>query len=964
MIDRHRTPGAPRSAPARLRTAARRTTAALLLGAALLMPAADARAADGESELAAGRITFESFPTRQVGGPDADAGIGDWFLGNGTICAAISDPTHESPLSPRGGVLIDLGHCGRADDQWAVFQPLLNLAQSEIVPIETVLSGQDERSAWIQTRALYRGVEILTTYRVDREIPTALAIAFRARRLAEGERLFGLGAITLHAGGQLAAFSLTRGDLASSRGFAHPPNDRSSTRRLLASLVDSDATVLVGGEAGPPISYGIERVGATLAEGETKSPLSTLTITGGHYTLQNALANPPWLGAATGRPGLGQLAQLPFMDLEEGEELAVDYRIWVGERADVASVTDRLFAGEPLAAGRVDDPGARIHVALETGGPISVVAPDPSGAYALRLPPGRYRARARGTAGREAEVAFEVPAVTTATATAATTATSTDRAEPVGIPALRLGAPGEVALPAGFIGRLVFLNEDGSGPARFDPSLLGFTVGDEPVPTGLEADFLSVATGAGGGAGSKSGSEPGSGPGAVSGAEPAPPVRVALPAGRYRVVASRGPEYASAETRVEVRAGAVQPLALAPLARTAPTPGWIAADLHVHSGQSFDSSVPEARQIEAFAASGAEVLVSTEHDRIFDPREAIAARGLADELVGVVGSEMTSAWEGGDAPYTSGHLNAFPLEPEPNAFRRGAIRVEGRRLRDVLAELRARPAPPFVQINHPRPSPANASEDNYFATLGVAGEPYDPTRSFAEWPNSVLVERSPRHGARDLDVEAVELMNTESLERYRAIRADWLSFLLQGERLVATANSDSHRLGHVVGLPRTYVRMESDRIGAFDEAAFMRSLRAGRAYGSTGPLVDLRLGEAEIGELHAGAKGVLEIRVGGADWIPISEWRAYVDGALVHRAPIARGESASLPLVFAKDAFVTVEVEGPAEGVYRDLLPGFVPFAFTNPIFVDVDGNGRWDAPGLPERAALPTTITRPGEPD
>ncbi|MBK7947897.1 MAG: CehA/McbA family metallohydrolase [Deltaproteobacteria bacterium] len=945
----------------RLRSTLSTTRRITLLLTLLVLPTTAAPRANATDEapgaLAAGRISFESFEARQVGGPDADAGLGDWFLGNGTICAAISDPAHESPLSPRGGVLIDLGHCGRADDQWAVFQPLLNLAQSEIVPIESILSGQDDQSAWVQTRALYRGVEILTTYRVDRALPTALAVSFRARRLAEGDRLFGLGAITLHASGQLAAFSLSRRDLASSRGFVHPPNDRSSNRKLLASLVDADVTILVGGEAGPPISYGVERAGATLSEAGTTSPLSSFTITGGHYTLQNALANPPWLGAASGRPGLAQLAQLPFMDLEDGAELAVDYRIWVGERADVASVTDRLFASETRAAGRVDDPSARVHVTLASGAPISEVAPDPSGAYALRLPPGRYVARARAAAGREAQVEFEVPAVSETGApgpetTAAPSAASGPPAA-VAIPPLALGTPGEIALPEGFTGRLVLLNEDGSGPVRFHESLLGFAVGEESIPSGVEADFLNVAPRAG----------------ASAQVPPTPtttagPVRVAVPAGRYRVLAVRGPEYASAETKLEIRAGAVSPLELAPLTRVAPTPGWIAADLHVHTGQSFDSSLPESRQIEAFAASGAEVLVSTEHDRIFDPRPAIAARGLERELVGVTGSEMTSAYEGGDSPFTSGHLNAFPLEAEPDAFRRGAIRLEGRRLRDALAELRARPAPPFVQINHPRPSPAYAAEDTFFASLGVAGEPYDPTRSFSEWPNSVLVEKSPRHGGRDLDVEAVELLNGESLERYRVIRADWLSFLLQGERLVATANSDSHRLGHVVGLPRTYVRMENDRVEAFDEAAFMRALRAGRAYGSTGPLIDLRLGEAEIGELHAGSKGVLELRVHGAEWVPIAEWRAYVDGALVHRAPIARGESASLPLVFAKDAFVTVEVEGPAEGLYRDVLPGFVPFAFSNPIFVDVDGNGRWDAPGLPERSALPLTITRPGEPD
>ena len=35
-------------------------------------------------------------------------------------------------------------------------------------------------------------------------------------------------------------------------------------------------------------------------------------------------------------------------------------------------------------------------------------------------------------------------------------------------------------------------------------------------------------------------------------------------------------------------------------------------------------------------------------------------------------------------------------------------------------------------------------------------------------------------------------------------------------------------------------------------------------------------------------------------------------------------------------------------GVYTEVLaPGFLPVLFSNPVFVDVDGNGRFDAPGL-----------------
>jgi predicted metal-dependent phosphoesterase TrpH len=99
-------------------------------------------------------------------------------------------------------------------------------------------------------------------------------------------------------------------------------------------------------------------------------------------------------------------------------------------------------------------------------------------------------------------------------------------------------------------------------------------------------------------------------------------------------------------------------LTLAAPARVLETPGWISADLHVHSAESFDTSWPLARQLAAFAANGSEVLVSTEHDRIHDPREALAALGLGDRLVAITGVEVTTAFLGGDSPYSIGHFNA------------------------------------------------------------------------------------------------------------------------------------------------------------------------------------------------------------------------------------------------------------------------------------------------------------------
>ena len=59
----------------------------LALALSLLFVTATAAIA---AEPSAGRITAENFAARRVGGPDADAGIGDYFLSNGVLCAGIA----------------------------------------------------------------------------------------------------------------------------------------------------------------------------------------------------------------------------------------------------------------------------------------------------------------------------------------------------------------------------------------------------------------------------------------------------------------------------------------------------------------------------------------------------------------------------------------------------------------------------------------------------------------------------------------------------------------------------------------------------------------------------------------------------------------------------------------------------------------------------------------------------------
>ena len=131
----------------------------------------------------------------------------------------------------------------------------------------------------------------------------------------------------------------------------------------------------------------------------------------------------------------------------------------------------------------------------------------------------------------------------------------------------------------------------------------------------------------------------------------------------------------------------------------------------------------------------------------------------------------------------------------------------------------------------------------------------------------------------------------------------------------------------------------------FDEAAFVRAIRAGHVVGTTGPILDASIGDAGIGGLHHGRDGAIRVDVHAAPWIPVTQIRVYVNGQLTHEAEASQAMTVWFPHEYDRDAFVTVEVEGEPDAIYAARLPGFTPFAFTNPIYVDADNDGKWTPP-------------------
>ncbi len=289
---------------------------------------------------------------------------------------------------------------------------------------------------------------------------------------------------------------------------------------------------------------------------------------------------------------------------------------------------------------------------------------------------------------------------------------------------------------------------------------------------------------------------------------------------------------------------------------------------------------------------------------------------------------------------------------------------------ELYALLRGDYGARVVQLNHPFGSGPGLVDESYFTHLGSAGEPYDPARPIDAAPNRLLLERASDGHTRAIDFDAIEVMNGASFEKYRRGREAWYSLLKQGFRRTATGNSDSHGPDQPAAYPRNYVYVDRED---FDAQVFDAAIREGKLFATTGPLIAaFRANGARMGETAGAAGGRVRVQlaVAAAPWVPVDEVRLLVNGevARIYRDLVAAEKVTRLlrsdELELERDAFLTLEAGAPLDadperwraergGVYASVVaPGFVAQAISNPIYVDVDGDGRFAAPGLAPRDA------------
>lgn len=241
------------------------------------------------------------------------------------------------------------------------------------------------------------------------------------------------------------------------------------------------------------------------------------------------------------------------------------------------------------------------------------------------------------------------------------------------------------------------------------------------------------------------------------------------------------------------------------------------------------------------------------------------------------------------------------------------------------------------------------------------------------------------------------VVSADGRPQFPGVVETWFTMLDRGHLATGMGTSDTHKtLGHEPGYARTllFVGSGKDAVGGYSRDDVVKAIRDHRAITTNGPFLEMTTGTKMIGDTVVGASHQIRIRVRAPTWAPVDQLVVYSNSAVLRTFPIPAGQGTdfevSVDVSPAADAWVVAEVTGssnmfpvvsPTEfppldatviiqalsvGIDLSSLPltaklkplrihPSTPYAITNPIWIDVGGNG-WTPPKAPlPRIKAPT---------
>ena len=142
----------------------------------------------------------------------------------------------------------------------------------------------------------------------------------------------------------------------------------------------------------------------------------------------------------------------------------------------------------------------------------------------------------------------------------------------------------------------------------------------------------------------------------------------------------------------------------------------------------------------------------------------------------------------------------------------------------------------------------------------------------------------------------------------------------------------------------------------------IQAIKWGHSFASNGPIIDVKVNDTfKCGDTLTDKDGnvELEVRVQSASWIAVDAVRLIINGKrklgfpIQQKNPGALDFAKNIQLNIKEDSYIVVEILGKKslypvmQATARNGLSSnaILPYALTNPIFIDVDGNGKFDPP-------------------
>lgn len=419
--------------------------------------------------------------------------------------------------------------------------------------------------------------------------------------------------------------------------------------------------------------------------------------------------------------------------------------------------------------------------------------------------------------------------------------------------------------------------------------------------------------------------------------------------GEYNVIISRGNEYDAEFKTIEVVRGKVTELT-STLVHCVKTPGWVSADFHSHSSPSGDNSSDQRGRVLNLLAEHIEFAPCTEHNRISSYTPHLKFLRAEKWMATCTGIELT-----GD-PLPINHQNAFPLHHHPHTQDGGGPTT----LQNPIAQIERLAlwddgSDKLVQENHPNLEQIWADQN----LDGSKDEGFEKMLAFID-----VIEIHP---PADLFTAPGTMTG-----KYGNVIQSWLRMLNNGYRIPGVVNTDAHYNFHGSGWLRNYIKSSTDVPSEIDTMEMVHESEHGHVVISNGPYLAVTAkngaNTAIAGDdLSANdGKVSLEIEVQCPNWFDINRVQLFVNGRPSKDHNFTRRTTPDKFLNETTKFKQTIELslDGDAHVIVGTIGEGWklgpvmgpehaedVPVAFTNPVFVDVDGDGfqpNEDMLGLP----------------